>query len=393
MDLFKNPTEKLVTIGDLQQEIKNLKREIQSLKIRDDELEIKLLELQGHMIIREQHTPTTTYLPSSSEVKINKEEEEGYIGKIDKMISHKWYTKIKLIIKDTSYEFTALVDSGADLNCIQEGLIPTQYYEKTKESLRGANGHRLQVSYKLSRVKICKDQVCFKTSFLLVKNINEEIILGTPFLTLLYPFKVNRNAITTTVLNKEINFEFLDQPKIKDLNAIQDKSISFLNQITRKQKQIGFISKEIYFKRIEDQLKAPIIKEKIDCIIKKFSKDLCSEQPNAFWKRKIHVVSLPYDKEFKEINIPTKARPIQMNQQNLDYCKKEIRDYLDKGLIRPSKSPWSCSAFYVSNASELERGSPRLVINYKPLNTTLRWIRYPLPNKRDLIKLFILSSI
>jgi len=34
----------------------------------------------------------------------------------------------------------------------------------------------------------------------------------------------------------------------------------------------------------------------------------------------------------------------------------------------------------------LERGAPRLVINYKPLNKVLKWIRYPLPNKINLIK-------
>lgn len=33
---------------------------------------------------------------------------------------------------------------------------------------------------------------------------------------------------------------------------------------------------------------------------------------------KIHIVSLPYDLDFKEKNIPTKARPIQMNKQHLD---------------------------------------------------------------------------
>jgi len=37
-------------------------------------------------------------------------------------------------------------------------------------------------------------------------------------------------------------------------------------------------------------------------------------------------------------------------------------------------------------ASEMERGAPRLVINYKPLNKVLKWIRYPLSNKIDLIK-------
>lgn len=61
-----------------------------------------------------------------------------------------------------------------------------------------------------------------------------------------------------------------------------------------------------------------------------------------------------------------------MNKQHLDYCKKEIQDYLEKCLIRPSKSPWNCSAFYVVNVVELERGSSRLVLNYKPLNKALR---------------------
>jgi hypothetical protein len=69
----------------------------------------------------------------------------------------------------------------------------------------------------------------------------------------------------------------------------------------------------------------------------------------------------------------------------LEYCKKEIQELLDKGLIRKSKSPWSCSAFYVQKNAEIERGAPRLVINYKPLNTALKWIRYPIPNKKDLL--------
>ena len=83
--------------------------------------------------------------------------------------------------------------------------------------------------------------------------------------------------------------------------------------------------------------------------------------------------------------IPTKARPIQMNAELLQYCKKEIQTLLDKELIRPSKSPWSCAAFYVNNAAEKERGVPRLVINYKPLIKALQWIRYPIPNKRYLL--------
>ena len=35
--------------------------------------------------------------------------------------------------------------------------------------------------------------------------------------------------------------------------------------------------------------------------------------------------------------------------------------------------------------AEIERGVPRLIINYKPFNKALQWIRYPIPNKKDLI--------
>ena len=80
-----------------------------------------------------------------------------------------------------------------------------------------------------------------------------------------------------------------------------------------------------------------------------------------------------------------------MNFKLLEHCKKEIQSLLDKKLIRPSKSAWSYAAFYVNNAVEKERGVSRLVINYKPLNKVLQWIRYPIPNKRDLFCLLYTS--
>ena len=34
---------------------------------------------------------------------------------------------------------------------------------------------------------------------------------------------------------------------------------------------------------------------------------------------------------------------------------------------------------------ELKRGTPRLMINYKPLNDVSGWIRYPIPNREELV--------
>ena len=75
-----------------------------------------------------------------------------------------------------------------------------------------------------------------------------------------------------------------------------------------------------------------------------------------------------------------------MNHELMKKCKKEINKWLKNNIISKSKSPWSYPTFYVNKNAELERGVPRLVINYKSLNKVLEWIRYPIPNKKDLIK-------
>ena len=76
-----------------------------------------------------------------------------------------------------------------------------------------------------------------------------------------------------------------------------------------------------------------------------------------------------------------------MNKDLLSYCKNEIQNLLDdKKLIKKFNSSWSCSTFYIQKQVELEKRTPRLVINYRPLNGTLRWIRYPILNRKDLLK-------
>ncbi|XP_049378027.1 uncharacterized protein LOC125842751 [Solanum stenotomum] len=88
--------------------------------------------------------------------------------------------------------------------------------------------------------------------------------------------------------------------------------------------------------------------------------DICADHPRSFWNRKKHIVTLPYEDNFSEDDIPTKSRPCQMNAELVEFCKKEIDNLLQKGLIKPSKSPWSCTAFYANNATEKECGVPRM---------------------------------
>ena len=118
--------------------------------------------------------------PSNDEAETSN---NNYINLLSLITTHKWHTEVKLVIKGEIFTTIALIDSGADVNCIQEGLIPTQYYDKTLEKVTSANGSKMNIQYKLSSAKICKGKICYNTSFVLIKNMNACMILGTSFLT------------------------------------------------------------------------------------------------------------------------------------------------------------------------------------------------------------------
>ena len=74
-----------------------------------------------------------------------------------------------------------MIDSGVDMNCIQEGLIPSKYFEKSTERLVYANGTQMKIKYELNNAHVCHDNVCFKIPSILVKNLTDKVILGLLF--------------------------------------------------------------------------------------------------------------------------------------------------------------------------------------------------------------------
>ena len=255
------------------------------------------------------------------------------------------------------------------MNCIQEGLIPLKYYEKSFERLTRANGEKLIINYKIPNVHICNDGVCFEIVFVLIKDISSKIILGNPFMALLYHFLTTGEGIKTNVLGKDILFKFILPPIPKEIYSLDNISIIKeidKERIYRKNRHLFSLKSKIIYERIADQLTNPILNHKIKVFRQQIETEFCTNLLIAFWHRHRHIVQLPYEKDFNERQIPTKARPIQMNNELLEHCKKEIEDLLNKGLIRKSKSPWSCATFYVNKQAKLEQGVPRLVINYKP---------------------------
>ena len=72
-------------------------------------------------------------LPSLEKDAHNK---QNFLSLIDRVIFQKWHVEITLVInKEFSLIEIALIDSGADMKCIQEWLISLKYYERLYERL------------------------------------------------------------------------------------------------------------------------------------------------------------------------------------------------------------------------------------------------------------------
>uniref|UniRef100_A0A453SXD4 Reverse transcriptase domain-containing protein n=1 Tax=Aegilops tauschii subsp. strangulata TaxID=200361 RepID=A0A453SXD4_AEGTS len=77
---------------------------------------------------------------------------------------------------------------------------------------------------------------------------------------------------------------------------------------------------------------------------------------------------------------PISKRPYRMPANDLEEIKKQIKELLEKGYIRPSSSPWGAPVLLV----EKKDGTLRMVVDYRALNEVTIKNKYPLPMINDL---------
>ena len=229
-DRFK--PSKPITIIDLQIDINNLKKELKELKSENFILKDMIEQIATQVIsvkdrIRYGNEPLTdSSLPDRNNYTNKGFHKDEFLNIIDRMIFQKWYTKITLIVhKEFSLTVIALVDYGADMNCIQEGLILSKYYESTTDRLTWANGDRLKIINKLTKTYIYNNGINFRTPFFLAEKLSSKVILGNPFLALLYHFSTTDNGICTNILETEVFLKFILPPIPKDIHLLKEISI------------------------------------------------------------------------------------------------------------------------------------------------------------------------
>ena len=76
---------------------------------------------------------------------------------------------------------------------------------------------------------------------LLVKDLGQELILGTSFITQLYSSKITEKGLESKALGKKIKFIFLPPIRISEINYLQKNTIiQSINVLNYKEKQISF---------------------------------------------------------------------------------------------------------------------------------------------------------
>ncbi|KAK9668727.1 hypothetical protein RND81_13G081900 [Saponaria officinalis] len=142
----------------LKAQVNDLHNQLQNIHINESELDLRLSALE-----HKNAAYSTPNEPDNSKNKGVIEEiiaenvviEDQFVQTIQKVNFQKWYAIVTLKVKDFSKNFLALIDSGADQNCIKYGIVPHR-----------ANSHPLNVKYKLPKASIVNDGYCFHNTFI-----------------------------------------------------------------------------------------------------------------------------------------------------------------------------------------------------------------------------------
>jgi len=85
--------------------------------------------------------------------------------------------------------------------------------------------------------------------FVVTNDINHTIILGTPFIDMITPYKINYENIISKINGLKLVFTFLKKPKTRNLNLIKAYSIHthYINALIQgKQTHLMHLRKDVF---------------------------------------------------------------------------------------------------------------------------------------------------
>lgn len=307
-----------------------------------------------------------------------------HTAEIKSIVTQNNNIRVALFVGNKRHILTALVDSGASVNCIHASLIPLNLRQPSMlKSIAVIGDHERKVlSEAPFSLAVGKDEsVRIQMLAIIEEKVQPMLILGNPFLQSTMPNGWRNMEDEHGNISNQFWFTYQESTfryRIIGTPSINHQVMKIAQGLKERTVEFSLKAKAVDAQRMINSEKT---QSSIETLKKKIS-SLYKPRPEE-WKNNQHFVRLPYRKDY--VAHPVRSKAIAMNAEQIQLCKKEINDLLQKGLIRESKSEWSCFGFYVNKRSEIVRGKPRLVINYQPLNEALAYDAYPIPKPTSIL--------
>ena len=148
LERFNKKKSKDLTVNDLQHEITVIKQEIIELKneFKNIKTDNNNLKQESLLLKIDKNLDKNQSNNEQDEHKDGDESSQQALLSDKGIVDNSQLNLVNLVVSH-DYHFTdiAMIDSNADKNYIQEGLIPSKYFEKSTERLVSANGTQMKI--------------------------------------------------------------------------------------------------------------------------------------------------------------------------------------------------------------------------------------------------------
>lgn len=271
--------------------------------------------------------------------------------------SHQFTAPLQFVsLMDENREFIALIDSGAQLNVMSEGLLASlSSYTDLPSSitrLRGVDDSLVQITCWIATKFMLSNGETMEIPFAIVRNIKAAIILGLPFLKQLDGKIDHRHKVIDTTNGPII---LLDGFKAEAHTTMQTMSC------------------ELKEDKVQNAQISDVGKERLAQILETY-KLLYEGDRRGEVKGLTHAIVLTTKR-------PITSRARVHSEEHDKAIAEEVDRMLKDRVIVPSESPYSSEIVMVRKKT----GEWRMCIDYRPLNKHTVDDKYPLPRISDLL--------
>ena len=266
--------------------------------------------------------------------------------------------RIPITINDK--EVLALIDCGSQASLLSLAVF-IQLPKSNRNKLGAGYGERKQfktisgelmesLGYHSIRFKLKTEPITtFKHNFYILKNLNEQVVLGLDYLT--------KHNLSLSPQNRQLHVISEGETKILKINSMSIKGIC--------------IDKNPVTLNVPDEHK-----EKIEDLIKRHPNVHASKLSEIGRVRNFEMeIKLTTDK-------PVCQKPRRIANAHLPQVKQRIEELLEAGLIRKSISPYSANIVVVNKGNT---GQIRVCCDYKSLNNYVVKDSYYIGSMQDIL--------